>query len=96
MNIFQKNTLDVWKIVSNINKVEFDNKPVYIEKYLKTKVKSYNQHNFHNNEIPKEGFQCICLSVILTNSVKSVLEDWKYVAKEKKTSKFITYDDSDR
>ena len=25
--------------------------------------------NFHNNKIPKEGCQCICLSVILIDSV---------------------------
>ena len=25
--------------------------------------------NFHNNKIPKEGSQCICLSVILLDSV---------------------------
>ena len=105
MNIFLKNIVDVWKKVSNINKIEFDNKPVYTEKYLKTKIKSYNQHNFHNNEIPKEGFQCICLSVILIDSVyrkdknyypQVFLEEWKYIAKEKKTSKFINYDNSDR
>ena len=48
----------IWKKVSNIIKKEFDSKPVYNKKYLKTKTKSYNaRHNtfFHNNEIPKEG-----------------------------------------
>ena len=32
----------IWKKVSNITKKEFDSKPVYNEKYLKTKIKSYN------------------------------------------------------
>ena len=55
--------------------------------------------NFQNHKIPKEGFHCICLSVILFNSVYKkdnnyyplvFLEECKYVAKEKKTSEFIT------
>ena len=46
--------------------------PVHNEEYLKAKIKSYNgkiNTNFHNNEIPKEGSQCICLLVILTDPV---------------------------
>ena len=42
------------------------------EKYLKAKVKSYNgkiNKNFHNNKIPKEGSQFVCLSVVLIDSV---------------------------
>ena len=63
---------EIWKKVSNIIKKEFYSKPVYNEKYLKTKIKSYDGNisaNFHNNKIPKEGPQCICLSVILIDLV---------------------------
>ena len=39
--------------VSNISTNEFDNNPVHNEKYIKTKIKSYNGEiyvrNFHNN-----------------------------------------------
>ena len=45
---------------------------MYNEKYLKTKIKSYNGKiiaNFQNNEIPKESSKFICLSVILIDSV---------------------------
>ena len=45
-------------------KKEFDCEPVYNEKYLKTKIKSYNgkiNTNFYKNKIPKEGSQRICL-----------------------------------
>ena len=92
---------EIWKKVSNIIRKEFDSKPVYNEKYIKTKIKSCNEKintNFHNNEIPKEGSQCICLSVILIDSVykkdkncypQVFLEECKYVVKEKKKSKFI-------
>ena len=43
-----------------------------MNKYVKIKIKSYNgkiNTNFHNNEIPKEGFQRTYLSLILINSV---------------------------
>ena len=52
--------------VNNIIKKEFDSKPI------KTKIKSYNGKTyttFQNNKIPKEGSPCICLSVILIDSV---------------------------
>ena len=51
---------------------EFDSEPVYNKNYLTPKIKSYNgkiNTNFHDNKIPKEGSQYICLSVILIESV---------------------------
>ena len=63
---------EIWKKVNNIIKKEFDSKPLYNEKYPKTKIKSYNwkiNTNFQNNKIPKEGSQCICISVILIDSL---------------------------
>ena len=86
----------IWKKVSNIIENKFGGKPVYNEKYLKTKIKSYNEKintNFHNNKIPIAGSQCICLSVILIDSVyrkdksyypQVFLEEYKYAVKEKK------------
>ena len=59
----------IW-VKNTVNK-EFHSDLLYNGKYLKAKVKSYNAKintNFHNNEIPKEGSQCICLSVILISS----------------------------
>ena len=58
---------------------EFDSKPVYNEKYLKTKTKSCNRKintNFLKNKIPKEDSQCICLSVILIYSVNRKDKDY--------------------
>ena len=63
---------EIWKKVKNVTKKEFESKPVYNDKYLKVKIKSYNgkiNTNFHNNKIPKEGSQFICSSVILIYSV---------------------------
>ena len=63
---------EIWEKVKISPKKEFDSEPVYNEKHLKAKIKSHNgkiNTNFHNNKIPKEGSQCICLSVTLIDSV---------------------------
>ena len=63
---------EIWKKVRNKIKNEFNSEPVHHEKYLKTKVKSYNEKintNFHKNTIPKESSQCVSLWVILIDSV---------------------------
>ena len=41
---------------------QYDSQPLYNEKYLRTKIKSYKgktNTNFHNNKIPKKSSQCI-------------------------------------
>ena len=51
---------EVWKKVSNITKKEFDSKPVYNEKHLKTKAKSQNgkfNTTFHNSKIPLKALK---------------------------------------
>ena len=74
----------------------FDNEPVYNEKYLKAKVKSYNEKrnkNFFGNKMSKEGSQLICLSVILIDSAFRTGENYhpkvflecKYVVKKRST-----------
>ena len=53
---------EIWKKVNNITNNEFDSNAVYNEKYIKTKIKSYNgkiNTNFHNNKIAKEGSLCL-------------------------------------
>ena len=55
---------EIWKKIKNSTKKEFDSKLVYHEKYLKAKIKHCNgkiNTSFHNNEIPREGSQLICL-----------------------------------
>ena len=70
----------------------------------KAKLKSYNgkiNSNFHKYKLAKEGFQFICLSVILIDSVfrtaknyypQAFLEECKYVVKQKKMAEYITDD----
>ena len=83
-------------------KKEFYSEPIYDEKYLKAKIKSYNgkiNTNFHNNKIPKEGSPFICLSVILIDSVfktdknyypQVFLGECKYVIKKRFLSILLT------
>ena len=58
--------------VTNTIKKGFDSKPVSNEKYLRTKIKSYEVKigtKFHRDKIQNEGFQCLCISVKLIDSV---------------------------
>ena len=60
---------------------------MYNEKYAKTKIRSYESRintNFHDNEMSKEGFHCISLSVILIlflKWVKTIIHRnfWKFL-----------------
>ena len=66
-----KKYTEIWDKVSNTMKKGFDNKPVYNGKYLKTKIRFHEgkiDTKFHGNKVPKEDFQCICLSVLLIDS----------------------------
>ena len=95
---------EIWEKLKNVIKKEFDCEPVYNEKYLKAKIKSYNgkiNTSFCNNKIPKEGSQIICLSVILIDSVfrsgknyypQVFSEECKYIFKEKKIAKYVIVD----
>ena len=47
---------EIWEKVKNSIKKEYYSEPVYNEKYIKPKIKSYNgktNTNFHNNKISK-------------------------------------------
>ena len=82
-------------------KKRFDSEPIYKEKYLRTKVK-FHKRKFvtksHGDKKLKEGCQCICLSVILIDSVfrtgrnyfpQVILEECKHFVKEKEMPKYI-------
>ena len=69
---------------------------MYNDKYIKTKIKIYNNRihtNFQGNKIPEDNECCICLSVILLDSVVKIdndyypeifLKECKYEGKKKK------------
>ena len=80
--------------INNLLKKELDSEPVYDYKYIKTKVKTYNNKintNFHGNKISEDKEYCTCFSVILLHSIVNVdkkqphifLEECKYIVKKK-------------
>ena len=99
---FSEKYNEIWEKVSNNIKKDFENGPVYNKKYLKTIINliiekltqiSINT-NFHNDNIPRERSQCICLWVTWIDFVfrtgdnyypQVFLEECKYVVKEKKS-----------
>ena len=99
---FLEKYYEIWDRVSNSITNGFDSEPVYNEKYLGTKIQFYERKlitNFHGDKVPKEGSQCICLSVILIDSTFTTgknyypqvfLEEYQYVGKEKTTPKYVT------
>ena len=53
----------------------FDCEPVYYDKYIKVKIKSYGytrNTSFQDKKIPKDNVHCSCLSVILLEFVIKV------------------------
>ena len=57
----------VWDKISNLLKKEFASEPMYDNKYIKTKIKIYNNKisiNFHGNRISENKECCTCLFVI--------------------------------
>ena len=69
---------------------------MYNDKYIKTKIKIYNDKvytNFQHNKIPKDNEYCACLSVILLDSIfvnsnkeyypQIFLEECRYAIKDR-------------
>ena len=90
----------IWNKTKSLFTKEFNSEPLYNDKYIKTKIKVYDNRiytNFQNNIIAKDNEYCACLSVIIldpifVNSDKEYypqifLEEWKYVIKDKKNNK---------
>ena len=95
-----KKNNDIWNKVSNIIKKEFDSKPIYNKKIWKTKIKCYG--GFCDKNMPKVGFNYICLAVTLIDFVlikdedfysRKFLKECKYIEKEKKAIRCISYDE---
>ena len=92
------------KIKSSIKKGS-NSELVYNNKYIKTKIKIYNDKvytNFQHNKIPEDNKYCACLSVILLDSIfvnsnkeyypQIFLEERKYAIKDRKIVNTITED----
>ena len=96
----------IWKRLEKLLKIKFNSKPVYgdDEKYIKTKIKTYDDSvitNFHNKKIPKEKAPCKSLSIIMLDSVikakkkyypQTLLEECKYEQEKIKMENLIDDD----
>ena len=63
---------EIWNIMKSVLNVKFHSQPIYDDKYIKTKVKTFN--NILNtlvsgDEIPKEMIHYVCISAICIDSV---------------------------
>ena len=87
---------EIWNKIKSLIKKEFNSEPVHNRKYIKNKIKIYNERvytNFQHNKIPKDNEYCACSSVILLDSIfadsdkeyylQILLEECKYAIKNK-------------
>ena len=83
-NEFLKKYMTIWEKISNLINKNFDSDPAYEDKYINTKIRSYNNDiitNFRNidnknNELPEENKPYKCVSLISLDSIIKV--DKKY------------------
>ena len=93
----------IWNKIKELLGVKFYSEPIYEDKYIKTKVKTFSSviyTLFSGDEIPKERVQYTCISCTSINSVLRVnkknypqvyLEQCKYRMKKRKFKSFIDY-----
>ena len=67
--------IEIWNKINPILNVKFHSQPFYDEKYIKTKVKTFNNTTntlFSGHEILKERIHYVCISAICIDSVLTV------------------------
>ena len=92
---------EIWNKLKSILNGKLHSQPIYDDKYLKAKVKTFNNTIntlFSGDEIPKERIHYVCISAICIDSVlrrdkknypQVYLEQCKYKRKKKKLVSFI-------
>ena len=98
-----KNYNKIWGKVENLMNINFESKPICDgdNKYIKTKVKTYADHNITNfcrKKVLKENTPYKCLSIMMLDSViktnkkyypQTFLEECKYAQEMIKTKNYI-------
>ena len=98
-----KNLDQIWKEIEESMSTNVNSKPTYgdDDKYIKTKIKSYENSvttNFPNKKVPKNEIPYICLSMIILDSAlyayekyhpQTFLEECKYAQKKIRTKNYI-------
>ena len=62
----------IWDVIKNKLSTKFHSKPVYDKKYLKAKVREFDdmiKTNFLSNDTPKENMHYTCIACITIDSV---------------------------
>ena len=92
---------DIWDVIKNKLNIEFHSQPIYENKYLKAKVREFNDNiktNFLGNNVPKENTYYTCIAYITLDSVLKMnkknypqvyLDECKYKVKKINTPTFI-------
>ena len=63
---------EIWNKIKKLLGIKFHSQPIYDDKYIKTKVKTFNtmiNTPFPGDEIPKEINHYICIAAICTDSL---------------------------
>ena len=98
-----KNNDKIWKEIEESMSTNVNSKPTYgdDDKYIKTKIKSYENSvttNFPNKRVPKNEIPYKCLSMIILDSAlyayekyhpQTFLEECKYAQKKIRTKNYI-------
>ena len=66
---------EIWNKIKSVLNVKFHSQPIYNDKYIKTKVKTFNNTIntlFAGDEIPTERNHYVCLSAICIDSILRV------------------------
>ena len=107
MSFLIKNS-EVWEkkwrhlgVIKNKLSIKFHSEPIYENKYLKTKLREFDDSiktNFLGNGVPKENRYYTCIACITLDSVLKMnkknypqvyLEECKYKVKQIRTPRFI-------
>ena len=92
---------EIWNKIKKSLNTRFDSQPIYDDKYIKTKLKTFSDMIntlFSDNEIPKERNHYICIAAICIDSILKVgkknypqiyLQQCKYKIKRRKMVDFI-------
>ena len=93
---------DIWNVIKNKLKIQFQSQPIYENKYLKTKVREFDgsiKTNFLGNGLPKDNTYYTCIACITVDSVVKMnkknypqvyLEECKYNVMKINTSRLIS------
>ena len=91
----------IWDVIKNKLNIKFHSEPIYEQKYLKAKVREFDdviKTNFLGNDVPKENMHYTCIACITIDSVMRIdkknhpqvyLEECKYRVKKIQMSRFI-------